>query len=131
MATDSGRWITTRTGKCIHLDEDGNPDMGNPYVTQAMKGDKSSAGGREVSQGRYDELSSEVSDIEDDVKDIPKGKGTHEDYKYFMERVMDLGDLVDEDDVMKAVGEVDNPNGYDFKSGIDVLKKALKGLKVK
>lgn len=131
MATDSGRWITTRTGKRIHLDEDGTPDMGNPYVTQAMKGDKASSGGKVVSQDKYDELSSEVADIEDEFKDASKSMAPHEDYEYFLQRVMDLGDLVDEDDVMKAVGEEDNPKGYDFKSGIDKLKKALKGLRVK
>lgn len=132
MATDKGRWITTDTGKRIHLDEDGNPDIGNPYVTQAMKNNKSSSkGGRKVSQKRYSELSSDIADIEDEFKDVSKSMSPHEDYKYFMERVSDLGDFVDADDVMKAVGEEDNPKGYNYKSGIDKLKKALKGLSVK
>lgn len=33
---DDGRWITTKNGHHIHLNEEGEPDKGNPRVIQAM-----------------------------------------------------------------------------------------------
>lgn len=33
-----GRWITTENGHKVHLNEEGEPDKGNPHVVNAMKG---------------------------------------------------------------------------------------------
>lgn len=37
---DEGRWITTKTGKKIHLNEKGEPDKGNPNVIAVMNGEE-------------------------------------------------------------------------------------------
>lgn len=39
-AEEKGHWITTKSGKHILIDENGNPIEGNPKVIEAMKGDK-------------------------------------------------------------------------------------------
>lgn len=38
---DEGRWITTENGHHVHLNEGGEPDIGNPHVVSAMKGNGS------------------------------------------------------------------------------------------
>lgn len=54
---DGERWVTTKTGKHIKLDEDGNPIAGNPYVTKMMANESSSAkpsgGKRDYSEHAY------------------------------------------------------------------------------
>ena len=37
-SSDEGRWITTKTNHKVHLNENGEPDMGNPYVIEKMAG---------------------------------------------------------------------------------------------
>lgn len=36
---DKGSWITTENGHKVHLNEEGDPDKGNPHVIAAMNGD--------------------------------------------------------------------------------------------
>lgn len=40
---DDGRWITTENGHKVHLNEEGEPDKGNPHVIEAMEGSSGSA----------------------------------------------------------------------------------------
>ena len=37
---DEGRWITTENNHKVHLNEEGEPDKGNPHVIEAMTGKK-------------------------------------------------------------------------------------------
>lgn len=39
-AEEKGHWITTKSGKHILIDENGNPIEGNPKVIEVMKGEK-------------------------------------------------------------------------------------------
>jgi len=39
---DDGRWITTENGHKVHLNEEGDPDIGNKHVIEKMTGGKSS-----------------------------------------------------------------------------------------
>ena len=39
---DEGRWVTTENGHHVHLNEEGNPDKGNPHVLAAAKGESKS-----------------------------------------------------------------------------------------
>lgn len=52
---DKGRWITTEDGNRVHLNEEGKPDKGNPYVIAAMtkpeKKPESDKAGQKMSGG--------------------------------------------------------------------------------
>jgi hypothetical protein len=37
-ADDEGKWITTENGHKVHLNEEGEPDKGNPHVVELMAG---------------------------------------------------------------------------------------------
>jgi len=39
--TEEGRWITTENGHKVHLNEEGEPDKGNPHVISKMSGGES------------------------------------------------------------------------------------------
>lgn len=41
---DEGQWITTENGHKVHLNEEGVPNKGNPYVIEAMTAEKTSKG---------------------------------------------------------------------------------------
>ena len=41
---DEGRWITTENGHKVHLNEEGEPDKGNPHVTAVMSGSSPKVG---------------------------------------------------------------------------------------
>lgn len=41
-ADDEGQWITTENGHKVHLNEAGDPDMGNRHVVEKMRGGKKS-----------------------------------------------------------------------------------------
>lgn len=55
---DEGRWVTTEGGKHIHLNEEGEPDKGNPHVIAAMTEGGSAGASPKASEG---EQSSESS----------------------------------------------------------------------
>jgi len=46
---DDGRWITTENGHRVHLNEEGEPDKGNPHVVDKMTDGKHS--GKEKEKG--------------------------------------------------------------------------------
>lgn len=41
---DEGRWITTENGHKVHLNEEGEPDKGNPHVLEVMDGKRPRVG---------------------------------------------------------------------------------------
>ncbi|MBE6725077.1 MAG: hypothetical protein E7576_07810 [Ruminococcaceae bacterium] len=59
--TDKGKWITTENNHKVHLNENGQPDMGNPHVIAAMGGSESSV---------------QVSDLSKRVEGLKKMKKT-------------------------------------------------------
>lgn len=54
---DKGRWITTENGHKVHLNEEGEPDKGNPHVVDKMKGGESGSSDNEP--GKYSEKAHE------------------------------------------------------------------------
>ena len=86
---DDGRWVTTRDGNHLFINEEGEPEKGNPYVLAAAKGDKPKAekkpdkpkllskkalnddiGAIMSGSGEYDEKRKK---IEDTLRQLPKG----------------------------------------------------------
>lgn len=61
---DEGRWITTENGHHVHLNENGEPDKGNPKVIEAMTGSKES-------KGPKSKLNDKAKSIFDEFKDNP------------------------------------------------------------
>ena len=75
-AEDKGRWITTENGHKVHLNEEGNPDKGNPHVLEKM------AGGASAQINKLNERAQSLNsmkkadrlkEFESMLKDMPTG----------------------------------------------------------
>lgn len=67
-AEDDGRWVTTEEGHHVHLNENGEPDKGNPHVLDAMRGGRK----HKVAQGKD---ISKTYKGKKDIKSVMKAQG--------------------------------------------------------
>ena len=58
----SGRWVTTPSGKHIHIASDGSPDAGNPHVVGAAGKGRPGTGGNPLTQPKPTDPSAPPSD---------------------------------------------------------------------
>lgn len=86
---DEGRWVTTEDGNKLHINEEGIPDKGNPYVLEAAKG--------ESKKGASDEhIRKVLSELEGEEYASAKKRGEEanedrEQYRYFARYMHGVG----------------------------------------
>ena len=98
---DNGRWVTTEKKHKVHINEGGEPDMGNPYVLAAMKGKGESSRGKTKLEKEAERFFKDLDDWKD--VDFPEDNSEavdHEKYeKQRMKEKLDrLSRLMHEED---------------------------------
>lgn len=92
---EEGRWVTTENNHKVHINEEGEPDKGNPHVIDAMRGEKASPGDDHSAEKRGKIASK-----------MPKGKSC-DDYNNEFRRAWESADDWGREDVLeKFLGEV-------------------------
>ena len=124
---DEGRWVTTEEDHKIHLNEEGQPDKGNPYVIKAMtSGTKTpeEIGKRKFqkTRDRVKKSMSEYHALSDKVDELAKKYGEANKEFSHAERKLEFIDKI----YKKTLSD----NGIEEKDG-EALKKEVEELKKK